>query len=146
MRKQLVFLMAVIILLAGLSLRFLGGAEAAPAAAIPEAQATPAVSTVWTANRITADTRSGALDLRNYTQSDVQITIVQSASINTTTVRLDRSNSGYDWGSGTTILNASGASTTVVVSSSLVGRYGSVYADVTNSNPVTITAILFNRP
>jgi hypothetical protein len=135
-------LIAIIIILAAMSLRFLTGAEAAA----PEAQGTPVPVTIWNNNRITADTRSNAQELRNYSRSDIQITLVQGGTVNTTTVRLDRSNSGFAWATGATLLDASAISTTVVVSSNLIGRYGSIYADVSNSQPVTLTVISLNRP
>ena len=132
---------ALLFLLAGL---FAPARMAVQAA--PKAEATPALSTIWSAQALTTSTRSTAINLEGYSQADLQVTIVQGSTVNTATVTFDRSNNGYNWATGNTLLNASAISTTAVVSNSIIGRYGSIYITLSNSQPVTVTVLAWNRP
>lgn len=133
-----------ILVIAGLS-GLAGTQSAVPAQAAPQAQATPSLVTIFSSQVLTQDTRSNAVDLGQYDRADVEVNIVQGGTVNTATVRMDKSVSGYNWANGTTLLNASAISTTVVATHTAVGRYGSVYVDLANSQPVTLTVSAWRR-
>lgn len=125
--------------------------QAAPAAvptpiAAPGAAGTPQNIVFWTVQRLTADTQSNPLQLPAYNRLDLQYTIDQLANpatgeVNTVTVRFRTSCDGQNWDSGLAIVTANAADATAVNSFANFCRYQAIYADVTNTEPVTITVI-----
>jgi hypothetical protein len=93
---------------------------------------------------ITQDTASDALNIQNYGKADVQWVFDQTlvaAAANTTTLKLQFSNNGLNWVDGATLVSANAADATDMNQFAVFGRYARVYVDVTNSLPVTVTAI-----
>lgn len=113
-----------------------------PSLAAPDAAS---LDTVWSSQVLTASTRSNAFEIGNFDTADFQVTIDQGTSVNTATIRADRSIDGYNWGTGQTLVTNNAADATEVVTGTLVGRYNTIYATVTNTNPVTITVLLWKK-
>ena len=98
------------------------------------------------ATALTADTNTGGQQLPTYEWLDIQYNITQatSASVNTTTIKIQFSNDNSNWVTGPTIVSASDtplATTSDITRVPIFGRYVRFNQDVTNSNPVTITLI-----
>lgn len=129
-----------------LDYQFSGPVEAAPAlaptpvAGINVASDLPKVLRFVEATAITVDTR--------YCQPaaqgdfiDLQWIIDQGASVNTTTVTLDYSNISGTYETGPTVVSANAADANDLAQYALFGANACVYFNVTNSNPVTVTAV-----
>ena len=119
--------------------------QAAPAAAptpisAPGAAGTPTNVVFWDRTALDADTQSPAFEGAAYNRLDLQYTIDQG-TVNTTTLTFQTSCTGRDWDAGVAIVsnNVADASGVVVLPNSC--RYQSINANVTNSNPVTITVL-----
>lgn len=110
-------------------------------------QAAANVITWMSASARTADGGGSAQNTRNFQRCDVSWA-VDVGTVNTTTLTLQFSNDNTYWVNGaaieSTIVADSGLSTTGsgnMQQFAVFGRYSRVYADVTNSNPITVTAI-----
>lgn len=100
-----------------------------------------AQNAVWMSNLVlTADGNSRAVNLGNYAKADVQV-FVDRTLVNTTTLKLQFSNDNTNWVDGATIGSALTADTSTLAQYAVFGRYTRVNADVTNSNPITITVL-----
>jgi hypothetical protein len=88
---------------------------------------------------LTADTRA-CIDLRGFTVVDLQFVIDQGTT-NTTTLKLQHSNNGVHFTDGQTIVASNTADANGLNRYDLFGRDTCVFADVTNSNPITITVL-----
>lgn len=102
----------------------------------------PAVVAFLNVRRLTADTKS-CVDLKNYSKLDTQY-VIDQGTVNTVTLTLLYSNVSiagpYVTGPAIVTANAADAST-VMLQLPMFGRYGCVFADLTNANPITITTI-----
>lgn len=100
-----------------------------------------AQNAVWFSNLVlTTDGNSRAVNLGNYAKADVQV-VVDRTLVNTTTLKLQFSNDNTNWTDGATIGSALTADTSTLAQYAIFGRYTRVNADVTNSNPITITVL-----
>jgi len=135
-----VLILAGIMLVSGL-LPFLNFA----AQAAPPAATTPELVTVWSSQALTQSTRSNAFNLSDYTSADVEV-VIQGTDVNTASVAIDRSVSGYNWATHLALLTDNTSPTTVVTNTTLIGRYGSITTTLTTTDPVTITVLLWKRP
>jgi hypothetical protein len=151
MNKNKSFAIAAVIGALVLVLMLSWGMQMPLAHAAPSAAPTPvagvvdtpgtAQNAVWMSNLVvTADTGSRALNLGNYAKADVQV-VLDKTGFQTTTLKLQFSNDQTNWTDGATIGSALTADTSTLAQYALFGRYARVYADVTNSNPVTITVL-----
>ena len=86
----------------------------------------------------TEDGRGTTYSLKNYNIVDVFYTIDQG-TVNTVTLNIQYSNDGVNWVTGGAIVSANAADATGLIQLNNYGMYTNVYADVANSNPVTIT-------
>jgi hypothetical protein len=89
---------------------------------------------------ITSDTRSTTFSLPTYNLVDLQY-VIDQGTVNTTTLTLQYSNDGLNWVSGGNLVATNATDGTDLQQFSNFGRYTAVYADVTNSNAITITVI-----
>lgn len=97
---------------------------------------------LWNAKVITEDTATGAMDILNYSKADIQWLVDQTVvagAANTTTVKLQFSNNGTNWIDGMNAVATNSADAGDMQQFAVFGRYVRLYADVTNSNPVTWT-------
>ncbi len=123
--------------------------QAAPGLA-PAAAPTPAVSgysqkspteLTWLSGvATTADGGSTAQLVSAWQATDIQYIIDQTA-VNTVTLKLQFSNDGTNWTDGVTLVTDNAADAAALSQAAVFGKWARVYADVTNTNPVTITAI-----
>jgi hypothetical protein len=120
-------------------------ATAAPAAAVTPvasanlSDASPRVASFFDARAITADTRA-CFDLAAYELLDLQYVIDQGTT-NTTTLKIQHSNDNVNFTDGATAVSANTADASALAQHALFGRYNCVYADVANTNTITITAM-----
>lgn len=99
------------------------------------------IVTYANAKTVTADTRWCA-DLRNYNGMDLQYVIDQDTDVNTTTLKLQFSIDKVNFvDSAQTVVADNAADAAALQRYLLYGRWACIYADVTNSNPIVITAI-----
>lgn len=147
MRRFLLAAVAVAFVLALFVSLFSGSPQvsAAPAAApTPQtfnpSRTTANVVTFANAKSITADTRWCA-DLRNYNGMDLQY-VIDQGTVNTTTLKLQFSIDGSNYvDSAQTVVAANVADAASLQRYLLYGRWACVYADVSTSSPIVITAI-----
>lgn len=100
-----------------------------------------AQNAVWMSNLVlTTDGNSRSVNLGNYAKADVQV-VVDRTLVNTTTLKLQFSNDNTNWTDGATIGSALVNDTSTLAQYAIFGRYTRVNADVTNSNPITITVL-----
>lgn len=126
-----------------------------PVAAAPAAAPTPVsvtrpmgggefqVVTLFNTVAITADTTSSCFDIGKFAVADVQYTIDQTLAdsvMNTTTLTTKWSVDGGTLVSGVNVVASNVADATDMQQVQLFGRYMCLTADVSNANPVTITA------
>jgi len=62
-------------------------------------------------------------------------------TMNTTTLKLQFSNDGVNWIDGASFVSANVADANDMQQYAIFGRYARVYADVSNTNPLTLTVI-----
>jgi hypothetical protein len=122
-----------------------GDVQAAPAALVTPAAAnsisaiTPRVITLYD-GAITADTRGTCFDEAGYAYIDTHYKIDQGTT-NTVTLTLQHAvDTAISYETLDTVVSANAADADAMVQSLLWGRYICLYADVTNTNTVTITA------
>lgn len=93
---------------------------------------------------ITADGGSNAQNIQNHQVADLQWLLDQtlvSGAMNTTTLKLQFSNDGSNWIDGATFVTNNVADAGDMQQYAIFGRYARVYADVSNTNPLTVTVI-----
>lgn len=93
---------------------------------------------------VTADKMLEPTRLIGFGVLDVQYVIAFSGT-NTTTLTLRHSNDGVNWVTGATLLANGTTAGTAMTQTHNFGQFTAVYADVTNSNPVTLTVIAVAR-
>lgn len=90
---------------------------------------------------IKADTGSTLFVLPKYEALDIMYVIDQPTSVNTTTLKLQHSNDGTNWTDGMTIVSNNADDATGLNQFTNFGIYTRVYADVTNTEGVTMSVI-----
>jgi len=148
-RKNLLALVATAALLVFVGLVAFGPSHNASAA--PQAAVTPVADVVhsgvrsdnltfWTTEVITEDGCSALLNIADHAKVDLQWVIDQGTT-NTTTFSLRWTNTGSTANliTDATVVSANAADATAGGQFSLFGRQACVYADVANTNPLTIT-------
>lgn len=125
---------------------------ATPVTAAPGAAPTPvsvtyspgasSILTFWSASARTSDGCSPLREIRDVELADLQW-IVDVGTVNTTTLtlRFTNENSTAHLVTGIAVQSNIVADVTDLQQFPVFGRYVCLYADVTNSNPITITAI-----
>jgi hypothetical protein len=153
MRARQTILAAVavaVVLFAALALSMGGPANvtAAPAAiptpvSVNHAGSFADVPVFFSAQVVTADGGSNAQNIQNHQVVDLQWIIDQTllTTMNTTTLKLQFSNDGSTWIDGATFATANVADAGDMQQYAIFGRYARVYADVSNTNPLTVTVI-----
>lgn len=140
----------VIVLLSTLS--YQSPATAAPMAAptpvsVTSAGVRSAVAEFWTTDVITSDRCSPGLSTLDHEKMDLQYVIdVRAGSVNTTTFSLRHSNvdNTYDttnWNTDKNVSSAISADGSVSQQYQIYNRWNCIYADVANTNPITVTFI-----
>jgi len=136
-------------LLAVFALAPAGSTQAAPSFAptpVAAVQRSPAPEfpTFFNAKVLTADTRSDCFEVPDYSIVDLQYIVDQTivaAAANTTTLTLQWSNDNANYVNGLAVATNNVTDTSDLQQFQLFGRHACIYADVTNTNPVTITAL-----
>jgi hypothetical protein len=102
---------------------------------------TAALSTFCNAKSFTADGRCTSVwAAMQYSVVDLQY-VIDQGTVNTVTLKLQFSNDGVNWTDGATLVSGNAADANNLAQYAVYGRYVNVYADVANTNPVTITII-----
>lgn len=149
-RKQMryIALCAVMFVVLATALWF-AGAHMVAVEASPPAAPTPVVTgwnpssayklvTFWDTQTITADGGSTVFALPEYTVLDYQYVIDQGTT-NTVTLKLQHSNNGQHWTDGATLVSNNAADANALNQALNFGLFTRIYADVTNTNTLTIT-------
>lgn len=136
------------LVLFALVLTAIGGGPTAQAG--PLAAPTPVVSgfsakaptelTWWSDAAVTEDGGSTALVVSQWQAADIQYNIDQGTT-NTVTLKLQFSNDNVNWTDGATIASAIAADGSVLSQQAVFGKFARVYADVANTNTVTLTVV-----
>lgn len=118
--------------------------QAAPAVAptpLAETAGGPGYQNVvfWSADALTASAGSNAIQLPGYEVLDLQY-VIDQGTVNTTTIKLQFSNDNTNWSDGINVVANNAADANAMAQFNNFGRYVRLYATVTNTNPVTITA------
>ena len=148
-RGLIVFAALLFITLFGLTLTF---GVSAPVTAAPAAAPTPlsvtyspgtsTLQTIWSSEVITADGCSDLFEIRDVELIDLQWWIdVGEVNTTTLTLRFTNENSTEHLVTGIAVASAVVADETNLQQHPLFGRYACLYADVTTSDPITITAL-----
>jgi hypothetical protein len=148
MRKYTLAVMTVVMVLA---LFWVALAAVTPTAqAGPLAAPTPAISgysakaptelTWWDTTAVTADGGSTALVVSQWQAADVQY-VIDQGDVNTVTLKLQFSNDNVNWTDGATLVSANEADASVLAQAAVFGKYARVYADVNDTDAVTLTVI-----
>lgn len=106
--------------------------------------AAPGELVLFSSKVLTEDAGSVAAVVKPYQRTDIQYIFDQTivaAAANTTTVKLQFSNDGVNWEDGATIATSNAADGAALSQQNVFGKYARVYADVSNTNPVTLTVI-----
>ncbi len=104
------------------------------------ARGNAAVLTFWNGQALTASGASAVLDVAELEAADIQYAIDQGTT-NTVTVKIQFSNDLANWEDGVTLVTNNAADAALLSQYAVFGRFARLYATVTNSNPVTVTAI-----
>lgn len=158
MSKRTIFsivtaLVLVAMLLTSIGAAFTPMAQGAPLAGpTPVSVTRPAASeknpwitiTPFNATVLTADTTATCADVANFNVADVLYSIDQT-DVNTITLTTKWSIDGTITATGVNVVAANAADATDMQQVQLFGRYLCVLADVTNSNPVTVTVQVMAR-
>lgn len=97
---------------------------------------------LWSSKVITQDTATSSMSVQNYGKADIQYLVDQTivaAAANTTTVKLQFSNDGVNWVDGINLVAANVADGGDMNQFAVFGSRMRLYADVSNTNPVTWT-------
>lgn len=101
----------------------------------------PRIVEFWgSATALTADTRSTCYDLAGYNNIDIHY-IIDQGTVNTTTVTLEHSNNNSTYPDGINVVASNAADADVMQQYPLFGKWTCLYANLTNANTFTITAI-----
>ena len=93
---------------------------------------------------LTEDTRSSCFEVPDYSVVDLQYIVDQTLvalAPNTTTLTLQWSNDNANYVNGLAVATNNITDTNDLQQFQLFGRHACVYADVTNTNPVTLTVL-----
>lgn len=92
---------------------------------------------------LTADTRSSCFEVPEYSAVDLQYLVDQTlaTTVNTTTLKLQFSNDLVTFIDGAAIATSNITDTSDMLQLAIFGRYTCVYADVSNTNPITWTVL-----
>lgn len=143
---------ALILFVSFLALFALAPAQAAQP--VPLAAPTPVAAVVrstqpefpvfFNERALTADARSSCFEVPDYSVVDLQYLIDQTlvaSAANTTTLTLQWSNDNANFVNGLAVATNNTTDTNDLQQFQLFGRHACIYADVTNTNPVTITVL-----
>lgn len=100
----------------------------------------PRMVSFWSAASLTADARSTCFDLSGYNTLDVHY-ILDQGTTNTATVNLQFSNIPGSYVSGVAMVTANAADATDLKEFNLFGGRTCLFADVTNTNPLSVTVV-----
>jgi hypothetical protein len=143
---------AVALLLVGALLWSMNTAQAAnpgPLAAptpvsVSAAAAAAGEAVLFSGSVITQDTYSARVPVAAFQRTDIQHvfdqTVVAGAP-NTTTLTIQFSNDGANWTDGAALASANAVDAALLQQVAVFGKYARVFADVSNTNPVTVTVI-----
>ena len=67
--------------------------------------------------------------------------MLDQTNVNTVTLTLQFSNDGENWTDGAALATSNAADAALLQQVNVFGKYARVYANVTNSNPLTVTVI-----
>lgn len=98
----------------------------------------------WPPTVITQSVGSAAVNTILASKLDLQWVFDQTAvagAPNTTTLKLQFSNDGVNWVDGVAVVSNNSADATDMQQFAVFGRFTRVYATVSNSNPLTVTAL-----
>ncbi len=153
--KSFAWVMVIAVVLLALLLVPLGTASATipQPLAIPTPVTAPAHSTApnapefplfFNAKPLAADTRSSCFEVPEYSAIDLQWLIDQTivdTTANTITLKLQYSNDNLNYVDGASFVSANVADAGDMQQYNLFGRYTCIYADVSNTQTVTVTVI-----
>ena len=114
-----------------------------PVAAVQRSLA-PEFPVFFNAKVLTADTRSNCFEVPDYAVVDLQYIVDQTLvdlAANTTTLTLQWSNDNSNYVNGLAVATNNITDTNDIQQYQLFGRHACVYADVSNTNPVTVTLL-----
>ncbi len=114
-----------------------------PVAAVQRSLA-PEFPVFFNAKVLTADTRSNCFEVPDYAVVDLQYIVDQTLvdlAANTTTLTLQWSNDNSNFVNGLAVATNNITDTNDLQQFQLFGRHACVYADVSNTNPVTVTVL-----
>lgn len=114
-----------------------------PVAAVQRSLA-PEFPVFFNAKVLTADTRSNCFEVPDYAVVDLQYIVDQTLvdlAANTTTLTLQWSNDNSNFVNGLAVATNNITDTNDIQQYQLFGRHACVYADVSNTNPVTVTVL-----
>ena len=114
-----------------------------PVAAVQRSLA-PEFPVFFNAKVLTADTRSNCFEVPDYAVVDLQYIVDQTLvdlAANTTTLTLQWSNDNSNYVNGLAVATNNITDTNDLQQFQLFGRHACVYADVSNTNPVTVTVL-----
>ena len=147
MRRQIAWAVIVGVTLLALLLLSFGtpASQAAPLAAPTPVAVTvknpaPEFPVFFDAKVLTADTRSSCFEVPDYSAIDL-MTVIDQTDVNTVTLTLNFSNNNLNFADGVAAVSANVADATALNQFLLFGRWTCLYADVSVTNPVTVTAI-----
>lgn len=100
----------------------------------------PKLLPFWSASSLTADGRSACFNVGGYSTIDIHY-IIDQGTTNTATVNLQFSNVTNSYVTGVAMVSANAADATDLKEFNLFGDRACLYADVTNSNALSITAV-----
>lgn len=148
MKQRLALVLGIILILA--SALFSSTLMQARVQGAPLAIPTPITQPIWNAQpkevkffeaaSLTADTRSTCYDLSGYGTLDLHYVIDQGTT-NTNTITLQFSNVTNNYVNGVAVVTANASDTGDLKEYNLFGKRTCLYADVTNSNALSVTAI-----
>lgn len=153
MRSKTPFIAVIAIAIVAFALLSVFMNSADPAQAAPLAAPTPVsvnhagtfadVPVFFQTKVITADGGSTVQNVQNHQVMDLQWVVDQTllTTMNTTTLKIQFSNDGVSWIDGATFATNNVADANDMQQYAVFGRYVRVYADVANTNPLTVTAI-----
>ncbi len=153
--KSFAGVLVVCVVLLALMLVPLGTANATipQPLAIPTPVSAPAHSTApnapefplfFNAAPLTADTRSSCFEVPEYSIIDLQWLIDQTlvnSTANTTTLKLQYTNDGVNFVDGASFVSSNAADAGDMQQYNLFGRYTCIYADVSNTQTLTVTVV-----
>lgn len=93
---------------------------------------------------LTEDVYSTAVLVKNFQRTDIQHIFDQTviaAAANTTTLTIQFSNDGTNYTDGAALVSSNADDASLLQQVAVFGKYARVYANVSNSNPVTLTVI-----